>query len=190
MGLRPFAGIQTFGSAAQPVFGTTLTAAVVPVADFAGESGAGANPTRTTLAVSSTKGFLAGDVIAIGPAASFVPGTPSASTPKQETVRIVSVNSSTGLTVQGINLAHPSTDYVVLAETCSSVSIQLVSGTHSAYLGNASTVSSSDASVLFVLTTTYTPIGVQTGDAQVYNSSEFWISGTSTETFVAFISTL
>ena len=109
MAIRPFYGTQTIAGTAQPVFGTAVTAAATPPPDqFSGQLGPGSNETQTTLTVTSTKGFLPGDRVAVGLTAAFKPGIVAAgSGPDQGTVK--SITDGTHMVVQGLKSSHAAT---------------------------------------------------------------------------------
>jgi hypothetical protein len=184
MGLRPFAGPQTVSGAAQPVFGSAVTAAVTPPPDpFAGNLNPGTNETQCNLTVTSTNGFLPGDRVAVGLAAGFKPGiVAAASIPDQGTVK--SITSSTVMVVQGLKKAHAATgEWCVLNETTGRVRIR--SGGSTLYIGNASTVSATDLSVFDILSPGNLFDTGDIGNTQPWNLSTFWVFGTLNDTFVA-----
>ena len=191
MGMRPFAGVQALAGTAQPVFGTASTAAFTPSVDpFSNKLGPGSNQTQVTVAVTSTKGFLPGKVVAVGPGSAF---NPSATSPVQLDIGVVKkIIDSTHLVIQGLQNAHASGDWVVLNDTVGNVHIRPVVTTAAAYIGDASTVAAGDQSVMDVLPIVaagaapgYVFDAESIGQSQPFNLSQFWIIGTAADTFVA-----
>jgi hypothetical protein len=186
MGIRPFAGPQTVTGAAQPVFGTALTAAVTPPPDeFSGKLTPGSNETQTTLIVTSTKGFITGDRVAVGPTAAFNPGlVATGSIPDQGTVK--KIVDATHLIVQGLKNSHAATgEWVVLNEAAGDVRIRSATAAGTMYIGNASTVSATDASVFEVLNPGNLFDTAPIGSTQPWQLSTFWLFGAAADTFVA-----
>lgn len=190
MGMRSFAGTQTLAGTPQPCFGTALTAAATPPPDqFSGNLNPGSNETQVTLPVTSTKGFLPGDRVAVGPTASF--NLKPTSIPDQGTVKIIT--DSTHMIVQGLKQSHASGDWVVLDEPAGNVHIRPVVTAAAAYIGAASSVAAGDESLLDIL-----PIVAAAGTApgyvfdaesigmtQPFQTAYFWINGTAADTFLA-----
>jgi hypothetical protein len=188
--IRPFAGVQAVAAASQPVFGTTLTAAITPSVDkFTGTNRPGTSPPPIQITVTSTAGFVQNDRIAVGPKTNFT----AANRSKLDLGTITSVVDTTHLLVQGLTQAHASTDYVVLSEMCSAVYVVPVSTTAIIYLGTDETVGAADASVFDVIakvsaTTaepTYWHSSPPTGRADSYDTTQYWLLGTAADTFVA-----
>lgn len=185
MGMRPFAGVQTVSGSAQPIFGTAVTAAVTPPPDpFSNNLNPGSNETQCNLTVTSTKGFLPGDRIAVGLAAAFNPGLVAAgSIPDQGMVK--SITSSTVMVVQGLKNHHAASgEWCVLNEEAGEVLVRFI-GSSLLYLGNASTVSPTDQSVFDVITPGNLYETPNIGTTQPYQTSAFWGYGTAADTFVA-----
>ena len=185
MGLRPFYGVQTVSGSAQPCFGSAVTAAVTPPPDpFSNQLGPGSNETQCNLTVTSTKGFLPGDRVAVGPTAAFKPGIVAAgSIPDQGTVK--SITSGTVMVVQGLKQSHAATgEWCVLNEDAGEIRIRFL-GMNLLYIANAGTVSATDLSVIDVLTPGNLFDTVSIGTTQADQTSAYWIFGTSSDTFVA-----
>jgi hypothetical protein len=185
MSLRPFYGVQTVSGSAQPVFGTAVTAAVTPPPDqFSGNLTPGSNETQCTLTVTSTNGFLPGDRVAVGLTAAFKPGIVAAgSIPDQGMVK--SITSGTAMVVQGLKKSHAASgEWCVLAETAGRIRIRFL-GSNVLYIANASTVNSTDLSVIDVLAPSTLFDSGAIGTSQSWNTSTFWAYGTSSDTFVA-----
>jgi hypothetical protein len=183
MGVRPFAGIVTLSGAAQPIFGTAVTAAVTPPPDeFSNQLGPGSNETQCTLVVTSTAGFLPGDVVAVGPTAAFKPGLVAVgSIPDQGTVK--KITDGTHMVVQGLKNAHAATgEWCVLNVTVGNVHLQPVTLSAATYIANASTVAAGDPSVMdYFASAATTPIDFESiGQSQPMQLSQFWIFGSGT----------
>jgi hypothetical protein len=183
MGVRPFAGIVTLSGAAQPIFGTAVTAAVTPPPDqFSGNLNPGSNETQCNLTVTSTAGFLPGDRVAVGSTAAFKPGIAAVgSIPDQGTVK--SITSSTVMVVQGLKKTHAATgEWCVLNEASGNVHLQPVTLSAATYIGNASTVAAGDPSVMdYFPSAATTPIDFESiGQTQPMQLSQFWIFGSGT----------
>lgn len=187
MACRPFAGIQTVTGSAQPCFGTSLSAAATPPVDqFSGNLNPGSNETQVTLNVAATVGFRQGDTVAVGPTAAFHFGTVAvASVPDTGTVK--SITDATHMIVQGLKKSHAVNEWVVLNVPAIDIWIQTVTlaGTDVIYVGNSSTVASNDASVLQVLPQVNPFNPPSAGTSQPYQTAEFWVIGTASDTFLA-----
>ena len=183
MSIRPFAGIVTLSGSAQPLFGTAVTAAVTPPPDqFSGNLGPGSNETQCTLTVTSTKGFLPGDRVAVGLTAAFKPGiVATTAIPDQGMVK--SITSSTQMVVQGLKHSHAASgEWCVLNDSVGNVHITPVSLSAATYIGNASTVASTDGSVAdYIPSGGTTPLDFESvGASQPMQLSEFWVLGSGT----------
>lgn len=177
-----FSGSQTIASssAAQPVFGTTATAAVSPTYDqFAGNV-TGANPSMTTLTVASTSGFYPGDYVLV--AASYQLGAASPNLGQVKTIV-----SSTSLIVEGLNQSVPNGAFVILSETAESITIQPKStNAGSLYIGTSYKTSATDPSVIYVLSASSSPFHAETsGRGHAYSTANYWIAGTLSDVFTA-----
>lgn len=187
--IRPFAGVQTVAAASQPVFGTTLTAATVSPAQTTAGNRPPASAPAQTIAVTSTAGFVQNDRVLVGPKASFTAALRS--TLDEGTV--TAIVDSTHMKVVGLTQNHASTDYVVLDEPASFVSIVPVAASAFMYIGTDSTVSSTDTSTFDVIgklggtavEPTYWSVSPTTGKADSYQTSQYWLDGTAADTFVA-----
>jgi hypothetical protein len=190
MSVRPFGGIRALSGAAEPVFGTVLTAAVTPQPDpFAGNNGPGTNQTQVEVTVSSTAGFTTGLQVAIGPGSAFKPGL---STSTADVGTIKQIVSATVLLVQGLEQAHASGEFCILNEIVGNVHIIPVVTTTATYIGNGSTVAAGDASVFDILPITASGAGPtyfhdseSIGGAQPMTTTEYWIIGTAGDTFLS-----
>jgi hypothetical protein len=190
MAIRSFGvGVQTIGAASQPAFGTTLTAASTFSVDrYKGTNTPGTTTPPITLVVASSLGMKVNDAVLVGLKANFTP----ANALLLDRGLIAAVVDATHITVQGLTQNHASGEYVVLNEPAAMVQITPVTTTANIYVGNASTVSSTDSSTFDVIgknaTTiepTYWSLSPPTGLGDSYNTSEFWLNGTAGDTFVA-----
>jgi hypothetical protein len=181
--IRPYKGVQALGAASQPVFGTTMNGAGVMTKDpYTQNTLPGSNPSSTVLPVVSVVGMKTGDHVLVGLKAAFVSGG------ALDLGIIQSINTVTpSITVSGLQSAHASGEYVVVNEDAMKVWVEPVTSTNPMYLGNASTVAAADPSVFWVvnLPTGANPYLSATDLADTLKTSEFWIDGTSGDTFVA-----
>jgi hypothetical protein len=190
MGVRPFAGIQTITGTPQPVFGTPVSAAFTPPPDpYLNNNSPAANQTQVTVTVTSTAGFLAGDVVAVGPTAAFVPGVAAGSGPDMGTIKLVV--DATHLIIQGLIKPHAAAEWVVLNETAGNVHIRPVVTAAVIYIGNSSTLAANNQYVMDVLpivaagaAPAYWFDAESIGQSQPFNLSQFWALGTAGDTFV------
>lgn len=181
MPLKPFYGVQTVTGAAQPIFGTALTAAVNPPPDqFSGNLGPGSNQTQVEVTVTSTRGFFPGSEVLLGASSAFL----LAPTTKADRGVVKSVVSATVLLVQGLQQNHASGEWCLLNEVVGSIRIHVL-GTNILYLGAASSVDAADESVIDVLPASSEAYTISTGTTQPLQTSEFWGFGTAADTFVA-----
>jgi hypothetical protein len=183
MAIRPFGGVQTVGAASQPVFGTTLTAAVVTPAQATAGNKFPATAPAVTIAVTSTAGFVQNDRVLVGPKANFT----VANRALLDTGTVSAVVDGTHLKVVGLTQNHASTDYVVLCEVCDHVAVIPVTNAGAIYLGTDSTVSSTDTSVFAGGSPQYWATDNPTlGKGQGYQTDQYWLFGaTPGDTFIA-----
>lgn len=188
--IRPFAGIQTIAAASTPVFGTTITTAATTIAvdRYTGTNKPGTTTPAVTVNVTSSAGFLVNDRVQIGPKANFT----TANRALLDHGVIASIVSATQITVQGLLQVHAVGEFCVLDEPASHVRILPVNTTAQLFLGTDSTVSSTDASVFDVIAQiastaepTYWHDSFPTDNSDSYFTSQYWISGTAGNTFVA-----
>lgn len=180
MAIRTFAGVQAIGAASQPVFGTTMNGDGILTPDpHTLKTGPASQASSTKIPVVSTKGFRVGDRVLVAPKANFV----FQGSRDQGTVDLVDPGGAF-LIVLGLLIPHATGEYVVLNEDAMTVRVQPVAMAVGYYLGTDSTVAAADQSVFSV-----------GSPGQIYDSpptiadtlktSEFWISGTAADTFVA-----
>jgi len=175
-----FAGSQTIASstASQPMFGTTTTAAASPMYDQFVGNATGANPSVTTLTVTSTAGFNPGQYVLVAISAQLGSATPNLG-------RVTAVASTTSMTVAGLTQSVASGAYVILAEAAQSVSVWAGANTGVLYIGTAYTVSSTDSSVIASLYATGLFTTQTTDKGHAYSTAGYWIAGTISDTFIA-----
>ena len=190
------AGIRSFGvqsmaaSASQPVFGTTMSAAGVLIPDqYSGNTNPGSNQSLSYLTLTSVTGFRVGDLVVVGPKASF--SAPVLLTAPLDAGTIKNIAGSV-VTVQGLISTHASGEYVLLNEEAAFVYVEPRVNTALLYLGTASTVASGDASTFDVLpiwtgagTMPYYHQSSASDRTNPYKTSEFWVNGASGDTFIA-----
>jgi hypothetical protein len=188
MAIRGFNGIQTIGAASQPLFGTTISAVTSFIPDqYSGDTTPGSNQSLFTCTLASAVGFRKGDIVVVGPKANFVyQGA-------LDVGFVYAVNVGTGVvTIQGLSNPHIATEYVLLHADVAQVFIEPVVTTGKLYVGSYSTVAAGDASVFDVIPvyggTGAMPYYHQTVSGDRFNpfkTSEYWLNGTSTDTFIA-----
>jgi len=188
--IRAFGGIQTVGAAAQPVFGTTITAVGGFAPDqFTGKIGPGNNDVISSYTVNSVIGFLKGDRVVLGTGSKFVTPAVIGDLGNGTIIGIDTTNKI--LTIQGLVKQFAVNDFVVLAEVAQAVYITPRITTGLTYIGTDETVASTDPSVFDVI-----PIFAGTGVPYVgryesgmngnpFNLNQFWLKGTNTDTFFA-----
>src|SRR5665213_1868945 len=137
MSLRGF-GYQTLTGAAQPLFGTTLSAAVRPSPDpYTGRLDPGSMASSAFLYLSAPITlFRQGDHVMVGASNSFQQGS---TTPVDGgTVQAVNLSAS-NILVTGLQRNHSAGEYVILALPCSQINIQN-GDSPTLYLGEDNTV--------------------------------------------------
>ena len=182
-------GTQTLGSAARPVWGTTLSAASpVPFPDpFTNSYAPGSMLPPVTLAVVTSVPFRVGDPILVRPA------TIDATHP-QEAATVSAIVDGTHITVVGLTVSHASGQFVINNSNVARLVVQADSAnTHLLYLGNDSTVGASATSLIYVIGSPSSAI-VQPAEYALNDSivecpialGQFWITGTSGEKFLPY----
>ena len=188
--IRPWNGVQTLGSAAQPVFGTALTAASIFATDrYTGTNRPGTTTPPVTLAVASSIGFQVNDHVQVGPKVNFT----TANRKLLDHGTVAGIVDPTHISVQGLLQNHASGEYVVLDETASMVQIIPVGTSNPIYLGTDSTASAADPYIFDVIaqtsTTTSEPTywhtSPSTGTSDSYQTSQYWVNGTDGNQIVA-----
>jgi len=184
MPIRTFQGIQTVASASQPVFGTTLTAAVTFSVDrYTGTNRPGTTTAPVAVPVTSSVGMKVGDRVAVGPKANFT----TANRGLLDQGTIASIVSPTSITVTGLMQNHVSGEYIVLCETSDHVQIVPVTLSGAIYLGTDSTINASDSSMFAGGPPQYwQDSNPTTGTGQAYQTDQYWLFGsTPGDTFIA-----
>lgn len=189
--IRPFGGITTIGSASVPVFGTTLGAATTPAVDrFTGTNKPGTTTPAITLTVGSSVGFIVNDRVQVGLKANFT----TANRALLDHGVVAGIIDSTHISVQGLTQAHAASgEFVVLDESASAVYVIPVDTANPIYLGTDETVAANDLYVFDVISKdssttsqpTYWHVAPPTGLGDSYQTSQYWLAGTSGDTFVA-----
>ena len=188
MAIRGFTGIQTIGAASQPLFGTTISAVASFIPDqYSGNTTPGSNQSLFTCTLAVGAGFRKGDTVVVGPKANFVyQGV-------LDVGFIQAINTGTGVaTIQGLSNAHAVGEYILLHEDAAQVFIEPRVNTGLLYIGSYSTVASNDASVFDVIpiwtgagTMPYYHQSVSGDRFNPFKTSEYWLSGTANDTFIA-----
>lgn len=186
MALRGF-GNQTIGASAQPLLGTTTTAAVQPSPDpYSGNTNPASQPSKTVLPVTNVNLFRRGDHIQVGVVADFETGTPDGGT----VVNVDTVGST--ITVMGLVRSHASGEFVVLAIPCAQVQIQVPSSDTGASIlvGEDPTVASNSTKLIVSIAKgTIYPIGGNV-PGNVLETQRLWVSGTAADVFLPSILTV
>lgn len=184
MSARGF-GNQVLSGAAQPVFGATLTAAVVPTPDMqTGGLNPASNPSQSIVPVSQNI-FRRGDRVAIGPASNFT----ASNTLMIDGGPVTAVNySASNITVGGLTRNHASGEFVVLALPCAQVSIQ--NGAGLLNIGEYSDTSATAPELIGQVQ----PTGIFTlgwpSSLNVVDTQHLWCQGTAADTFIAYMLTI
>jgi len=181
MPIYGFGGLLTLNGSAQPLFGTTTSAAATPVYDqFAGNV-TGANQSQTTLALTSMMGFRIGQMIICGTSSTLYN-----SSIQPNVGLITGLNSAAStISVKGLNASVPSGAYVLLNEAIQTVTVAPVQGNSALiYLGRDWTTGAASTQTYSILTNPSTGTYVfnvfqtpTTDKAHAYNTTEFWING-------------
>lgn len=189
MAIRPFGGIVSVASStvAQPLFGTTLTAASTHSIDrFHGGNRPGTTTPPITLTVASSVGMKVGDRVLVGPFASFTNSAKLANPQALDQGGIASIVDATHITVQGLLVNHASGEYVVLDEVASYIQLIPVSIAGQFLVGTDSSTGLTDPSVYAAGTPTYwNPLVQPTATGCTYQTCEAWLLGTAADTYVA-----
>jgi len=180
MSLRGF-GIQTLGTTPQPVFGATLTAAVVPTPDMqTGGLTPASNPSQAVVPVSQNI-FRKGDRVMIGASNTFSQG----SLIQPDGGPVVAVNlTASNITVMGLTRNHASGEFVVLALPVAQVQIQNFAGL--LYLGEDNSAGAGSASLIYEISasSTYTEPSGGAVLANCIETQKLWLSGTNADTYL------
>ena len=182
MAIRGF-GIQTVTGTAQPVFGTTLTAAVTPTPDmYTGNTEPRSQRSQTILPVANPYLVRKGDKVILGAAGAFVQTNMVAQ--DIGTVSAINIGAST-ITVVGLVRSHASGEFVVLS--IEAARIKITANSYTLYLGEDSTVSATSPTLVeYLLPGLSFDVG-QSAIGNVHGTAHLWILGTAADTFLASI---
>lgn len=178
-------GNQTLTGSAQPLFGTTTSAAVTPMPDMqTGNLLPMSNPSQTVVPV-TTQIFRKGDHVVIGAAGAFVQGS---TVPVDG--GIVSATTSNSITVMGLTRAHASGEFVVLALPVAQVQIQ--NGAAILYLGEDSSVASGSTTLISEIAASAMYTIPQGGGmvGNVIETQHLWVLGTVSDTYLPSLLTI
>jgi hypothetical protein len=184
MSARGF-GTQTLTGAAQPMFGTTTTAATVPNPDlFTGGLNPASNPSQTIIPVSQNI-FRKGDRVLIGTASNFT----ASNTLAIDGGPVTAVNlSASNIAVGGLTRNHASGEFVVLALPCAQVSIQ--NGAGLLNIGEYSDVSAISPTLIGQAQ----PAGIFTlgwpSALNILETTHLWVQGTAADTYLPYLLTV
>jgi len=185
--IRSF-GVQTIASSnvSQPLFGTTLGANGSLAPDqFTGNTKPGSNEALSYIPVSSSKGFRVGDRVAIAPKGNFA--YPYSSIDGGIIKTITTHSPFDIIIVQGLQNNHVSGEYFVLNQPFANLVIDRQTSLGNIYIGNGSDVSPTSAALFGIIQSTATEPFRRFSGSQFnpYQTIEFWIYGTGTDTFIA-----
>jgi hypothetical protein len=185
MAIRGF-GFQTLTGTAQPAFGTTLTAVVLPSPDmYTGDTAPRSNKSIATITVANPNIWRKGDRVIVAPLATFEVGN----TAPQDVAQVQAINTGAStLTVMGLTAAHAAGEFVVLAIQAARIRIR--ANADELYIGEDSTVSPTAFTLVdFCLPGADYDIG-QSSVGNVYGTAHYWVSGTAADTFLPSITTI
>lgn len=186
MGLRGF-GNQTLLATAQPLIGTTLTAAIFPSPDQAtGSLAAGNANSQVVSPVASAANFRKGDRVLLGVAATFS----QAATVNSDSGFVQAVDLiGNKLTINGLQRNHASGEFVVLSIQASRVKIQ--TNASSVYLGGDSTVAAGSSTLAEILLPGQSYDIGPSSPADVYGTGGYWVaSASASDTYLPSITTI
>jgi len=195
MALRGF-GDQTLTGSPQALFGTTLSAAVMPSPDlYTGGLDPRSNNSLSVLSLNSPVNlFRAGDHVMVGASNTFIQGN----TTPVDGGMVQQVNqSASNIIVTGLQRKHSASDWVVLALPVSQVLIQVSASNTGAqiYLGEDPTVASNSATLIAAIpkNTVQPPFSIPSGAGGNFNAIEtqkLWVTGTASDTFLPSLLTI
>lgn len=183
MAARGF-GFQTIAATAvaQPVFGTTLTAAINPTPDqYTGRMDPASNRSVGSVAVAQPTMFRKGDRAYLGTQEQIAAGA-------GDSAQVIAVVGSV-VTLQGLTRAHASGEFIILSVPCSRVKIMAgPDNVAEMYLGEDYTVSLTSTTLFDLVDPSqrFWDTG-PSGDGNVYETTHFWISGTAADTYLTSI---
>lgn len=170
-------GSVTLTGTAQPLFGTTTTAAINPTPDrYTGQFDPRSQPSTGSVTVTSIQYFRVGDHVQVGPA-----GGPYDSA-KITSITVGSSPAGT-LGLQGLTKSHASGEWVILSKPCAGVKITPNVTSALVYIGEDNTVASTSLTLIDVI-----PISATAGTnpwqygqsniGNVLDTPNLWIIGT------------
>lgn len=184
MPFRAF-GVRTQSGTAQPLLGTTLTAAVTPTPQIQGQySGVPASgPSQTVLPVTDASWFQVGDRVAMGTLAAFAdPRTSPNPGPDYGNVTAVNLAGKT-ITVQGLLRAHASGEFVVLCLPFANLNLQVLTSAVT-YVGTDSGVGAASTTLMLEIGTSGNySLGAST-NINAYNTNQLWTLGAAADTYL------
>jgi DNA-binding beta-propeller fold protein YncE len=179
MGLRGF-GNQTLTGAAQPMFGTTISTAIMPTPDqFTGNFDPRSAASQSIIQVATAATFRKGDTVMVGPASAFMQG--SAINPDQGKITAVNYGAGT-ITVAGLTRAHAAGEFIVLSIQVATISIQ--NGAGQLYVGEDSSVAAGSNTLLRILAAAASYDWGLSNVGNVLGTGHIWVSGTAADTFL------
>lgn len=168
------------GGTPQPVFGTTLTAAVGP-------KGTDGNSLQS-IAVASSAWFSQGDWFVLDPL--------NSTAAKRERLRVESIPDSTHIKVSGIQYTHVNSTFVQLAEEVNTIYIQCKPGNSGIiYVGGQGMVASTGPFYALLINTAS---GIQPIDftdsigsgQNVMSTADYWFDGTTSDSILPSVTVL
>ena len=187
MSLRGF-GYQTLTGSPQPLFGTTLSAAVSPSPDFyTGRLDPGSQNSSAYLYLNAPVNlFRTGDHVMVGASDSFVQG--ATVSPDGGTVQAVNLSAS-NILVTGLQRKHSASEWVILALPVAEVDIQNgASGT--LYLGEDNTVGAGSATLAKTTAADTTMTIGSPGLGNMIETQKLWVKGTASNTILPSLLTI
>jgi hypothetical protein len=192
MSARGF-GFRSQSGTAQPLFGTTLSAAANPTPDPTTSSLTQGRDSTVTLSVVDASWFNTGDRVGIGTAANFA-RNPTTYADYGRVYGQPNYASNT-IQVQGLTRAHASGEFVVLGLRFALLNISTgtsAGGTNAGfmYIGTDSSVAAASKTLwlLLGLQGNYSEGSSASGD--VFDSMNLWTLGTSADTYLLSIVTI
>lgn len=182
-------GVQTFSSP-QPMFATTVAAAVNPTPDmFTGNTAPRSMPSKTVMSVVNAAVFRAGDSVQVGVATCFaVQPTPVV---KPDGGKVVAVDTvANTITVMGLTRGHAVGEWVVLALPCAEVFVyNLTAGV--LFIGEDNTVSATSPYLMGELAQNGSFNMGMPAVGNILETQHLWVSsGGATDSYLAYLLTV
>lgn len=170
-------GSVTLTTTAQPLFGTTTTAAINPTPDrYTSQFDPRSAPSTGSVTVTSIQYFRVGDHCQLGPA-----GGPYDSCK----ITSITVGSSPAGTIglQGLTKSHASGEWLILSKACASFTISFNLTTATLYIGEDNTVASTSLTLIGLVpsqaaTSTYAWQYGQSNIVNCLDTPNIWVIGT------------